>query len=369
VSGDFDSDIIFEEKNRKMAVLQLFLCFFLLQFVPLAISWSIPVPISPDNPIRPRPLIVTSKYFLRPHDVRGPHQESPDRIEPLIYQFKRIRKRSKFQLKEPSAMGSSREALKARNVLKMTHTVDCVKRMNGACFLHFSRFPSLGRETFLHNDTYKACLYAQSAWMNCVDHVFYNETMAFALTRPPGHHASRNSSIGNCIFNFAMGAANYAIEKYKSQRVAILDLDANYGNGIADLMKRNRKIRYCSIHQKDLLIPGRGNEDECGVYENIKNIPLQGPIQGEEYLEILRTKALPWIKSFKPDLVIVPLGLNTLQSDSTSDVGCFYRLFSFSFSFSDFVSFNSISSHSNPRIIIKSLLSFSNISPRRSCLV
>lgn len=85
---------------------------------------------------------------------------------------------------------------------------------------------------------------AQCAWMDAVDEVLRHETTAFALSRPPGHHAVRSQSMGFCVFNFAVGAAKYAIDKYGLSRVGILDFDVHYGNGIADLVERDARIRW-----------------------------------------------------------------------------------------------------------------------------
>ena len=80
--------------------------------------------------------------------------------------------------------------------------------------------------------------------MDAVDEAVLQRNLAFALTRPPGHHARYDQSMGFCIFNFAVGAAKYALDKYKLSRVAILDFDVHYGNGIAELVADDVRIRW-----------------------------------------------------------------------------------------------------------------------------
>jgi acetoin utilization deacetylase AcuC-like enzyme len=80
--------------------------------------------------------------------------------------------------------------------------------------------------------------------MDAVDKVLLHNTTAFALSRPPGHHALRSETMGFCIFNFAVGAAKYALQRYNLKRVGILDFDVHFGNGIADLVSAEDRIRY-----------------------------------------------------------------------------------------------------------------------------
>ena len=149
-----------------------------------------------------------------------------------------------------------------------------------------------------------------------------NKTMSFAVVRPPGHHAVKGRSMGFCIFNFAAGAATYAIQTLGLERVSILDFDVHYGNGVADLIAPNPKIRYSSLHQ-DRIFPNSGNEDVHGQHNNIKNVPLPGGTTYASFKPLLTSSVLPYLKEFDPQLVIVCAGYVFLS---------FCILISFSFS-------------------------------------
>ena len=93
-------------------------------------------------------------------------------------------------------------------------------------------------------------LIAQSAWLDAVDHVCGGgehagqvRTPAFALTRPPGHHALKARGMGFCLFNFAVVAADHAFRQHGIKRIAMLDWDVHHGNGVADLVRDDERIR------------------------------------------------------------------------------------------------------------------------------
>ena len=142
--------------------------------------------------------------------------------------------------------------------------------------------------------------------------------MAYALTRPPGHHACTNKGMGFCVFNFAVGAALYALDYIGLRRVAILDFDVHYGNGIAEMISTRGDIRYCSLHEGGIF-PGNGLISETGHFNNILNIPLaSGTSWNGIYKDNFINKALPFLSDFQPDLVIVSAGYDAMSSDDLS---------------------------------------------------
>lgn len=142
--------------------------------------------------------------------------------------------------------------------------------------------------------------------------------MTFALTRPPGHHACTAKGMGFCIFNFAVGAALYALDYSSVQRVAILDFDVHYGNGVAEMISHRSNIRYCSLHEENNF-PNTGHASVTGHYNNILNIPLPSGTKWKGlYQHKLINEAIPYLQSFQPDLVIVCAGYDAMASDELS---------------------------------------------------
>jgi acetoin utilization deacetylase AcuC-like enzyme/GNAT superfamily N-acetyltransferase len=142
--------------------------------------------------------------------------------------------------------------------------------------------------------------------------------IAYALVRPPGHHAERRSFGGFCYFNNNAIAAEY-LTAYG--RVAILDIDYHHGNGQQDIFYRRSDVLTVSIHgHPDFAYPYfSGFKEECGEGEgegfNL-NLPLPEAVDGAAYLKALE-KALRRIADFKPDFLVVALGLDPAKGDPT----------------------------------------------------
>jgi len=208
------------------------------------------------------------------------------------------------------------------------------------------RFNPLYARTLVDQFTYEAAVHAVADWMDSVDAALQNESPSsrstveggtntgpkFALVRPPSHHACRSKAMGGCFFNSASIAAFYALDQPNVQNVAILDIDAHHGNGIAHCVEDEPRIRYCSIHEvvKDgeYMINPKVREDDdprsskdCdhGPLGNICNINLKSRTGWDMgYNDALLKKALPFLMEDDPSLLIVAAGFDAISSDGTS---------------------------------------------------
>ena len=136
---------------------------------------------------------------------------------------------------------------------------------------------------------------------------------AFCAVRPPGHHAEKNKAMGFCIFNNVAVGANYLINKYQLNKVAIIDFDVHHGNGTQDIFHDNEKVLYISTHQFPFY-PGSGTEQEKGKYNNIFNIPLPAGTTSEEYLNAYEF-VLKKIEEFKPEFILLSAGFDAHKDD------------------------------------------------------
>jgi acetoin utilization deacetylase AcuC-like enzyme len=275
--------------------------------------------------LRNIPLIITSKAFLE-HSPPFPHPECPARISSLFDRLDVLCAQKQIFLRPPTAFQNEEESLKSLNVIKNVHDNDYIRHIKHSVERGKTRLSTSDHDTYINNSTFLSCIYAQSAWINAVDYAVVNRSMAFSVSRPPGHHALFSSSMGFCIFNFAVGAATYALQHHNLKRVGIVDFDVHYGNGIAELIKDNPRIRYVSLHQEGIFPHGQGGRNERGNHNNILNVPLPAGIEGKEYTSIFRKEAIPFIKEFQPELVIVSAGYDALQSDPLAQV-CHFGLF------------------------------------------
>lgn len=144
------------------------------------------------------------------------------------------------------------------------------------------------------------------------------QRVAYALVRPPGHHAERHVFGGFCYLNNAAIAANHLSAFGK---VVVLDIDYHHGNGTQDIFWQRRDVLTISIHgEPSVAYPYfSGFADECGEGEGAGynlNLPLPEKIDASGYLEALQV-ALARIADFGPDFLVVALGLDTASGDPT----------------------------------------------------
>ena len=156
--------------------------------------------------------------------------------------------------------------------------------------------------------------------MTCVKKVVDGELdSAFALVRPPGHHAEADSSMGFCIFNSAAVAAQYARTVLGLERVAILDWDVHHGNGTQHIFESDPTVMYLSVHKGGSFYPGTGKVNEVGV-ENGKGFTVNCPflmsgMGDNDYVPLFRHIFVPIMKEFNPQLVIVSAGFDCAAGD------------------------------------------------------
>jgi acetoin utilization deacetylase AcuC-like enzyme len=152
---------------------------------------------------------------------------------------------------------------------------------------------------------------------------------AYALVRPPGHHAESARARGYCLLGNVALAALHARESYGVDRIAIIDWDVHHGNGTEDAFYSDPSVLTVSIHAEDLYPPGRGYIEHTGAGAgqgaNV-NIPLPDGSGHEAYMAAMERVVLPALRRFGPDLLIVasgvdasawdPLGRQLLHSES-----------------------------------------------------
>ena len=145
--------------------------------------------------------------------------------------------------------------------------------------------------------------------------------LAYALSRPPGHHATRDAFGGYCYYNNT-GLAARALRR--KGRVAIVDIDFHHGNGTQSLFYRDAKVFTISVHgdPRDVFPYFAGFADETGVSKGLGhnlNVPLPRGIDGATYLEILERTVLPAVRHFAPDFLVVAAGFDTYEKDPVGD--------------------------------------------------
>jgi acetoin utilization deacetylase AcuC-like enzyme len=167
-------------------------------------------------------------------------------------------------------------------------------------------------------DSYDAALYAAGGAIKAAEAVMKGEVnSAFALVRPPGHHATPKRAMGFCLFNNIAIAAKYALSKFGLERIVIIDFDVHHGNGTQEVFYDNPQVLYASTHQYPHY-PGTGSIEEIGSGEakgTVVNIPLPGGCGDAEYQQVFEQIIVPVAKRFKPQLILVSAGYDLHWAD------------------------------------------------------
>ena len=246
--------------------------------------------------------LITSDTYQN-HDTGEGHPEKIDRVTAVIDNFKRLNNKNLIW-KKPKKFDQS--------FLINTHSSNYLNQVDQS-------FPEKGL-AFLDGDTVvspgskDATKDAVGSIIAAIDGVQNNEFKnAFCAVRPPGHHAEKEKAMGFCIYNNVAVGANYLIEKYKYNKVAIVDFDVHHGNGTQDIFYNNEKVLYISTHQYPYY-PGSGSEKEKGKFNNVFNIPLEAGTTAEEYLNAYEN-VLKKIKEFKPEFLLFSAGFDAHIND------------------------------------------------------
>jgi acetoin utilization deacetylase AcuC-like enzyme len=246
--------------------------------------------------------LITSDTYQN-HNTGEGHPEKIDRVTVVIDNFKRLDNKNLIWEK-PTKFDQS--------FLINTHSseyIDLVSKSfpeNGLAFLDGDTVVSPGSKDATKD--------AVGSIITAIDGVQNKDFKnAFCAVRPPGHHAEKDKAMGFCIYNNVAVGANYLIEKYKYNKVAIIDFDVHHGNGTQDIFYNNEKVLYISTHQYPYY-PGSGSEKEKGKFNNIFNIPLEAGTTAEEYLNAYE-HVLKKLKEFKPEFLLFSAGFDAHIDD------------------------------------------------------
>jgi acetoin utilization deacetylase AcuC-like enzyme len=246
--------------------------------------------------------LITSDTYQN-HNTGEGHPEKIDRVTAVIDNFKRLDNKNLIW-KKPTKFDQS--------FLINTHSseyIDLVSKSfpeNGLAFLDGDTVVSPGSKDATKD--------AVGSIITAIDGVQNKDFKnAFCAVRPPGHHAEKDKAMGFCIYNNVAVGANYLIEKYKYNKVAIIDFDVHHGNGTQDIFYNNEKVLYISTHQYPYY-PGSGSEKEKGKFNNVVNIPLEAGTTAEEYLNAYE-HVLKKLKEFKPEFLLFSAGFDAHIDD------------------------------------------------------
>jgi acetoin utilization deacetylase AcuC-like enzyme len=177
----------------------------------------------------------------------------------------------------------------------------------------------LDADTVTSPGSYNAAIYAAGGVLTAVDAVMNRQVnSAFALVRPPGHHATCWQAMGFCLFNNIAIAAKYALANFDIKRILIIDFDVHHGNGTQDTFYADPQVLYFSVHEYPFY-PGTGSIDETGARDgegfNV-NVPLLAGWGDDEYQAVFEDVLAPIAERFEPQIILVSAGYDAHWADS-----------------------------------------------------
>jgi acetoin utilization deacetylase AcuC-like enzyme len=241
------------------------------------------------------------------HNMGSYHPESPQRIEAIYKMLEEEKAFSSYPIIEPRPAQEEE--------IELIHTSSYVKTI---------RETSGQEKVYLDPDTstsprsYEVALLAAGGLLKAADLIMEGKIQnAFALVRPPGHHAEASQARGFCIFNNIAIAAQYLINKYGLRRVLIADWDLHHGNGTEHSFSSRSDVLYFSTHQFPHY-PGTGFWNEVGSGDGegyTVNVPLSPGKTDDDYLFIFQQLLSPIAAAYKPEFILVSAGFDTFEGD------------------------------------------------------
>ncbi len=263
----------------------------------------------------PRTAIFYTPKYLN-HNPGPQHPESPKRLKVILKELNNsgLLESGKCSLIEPEP--ANREDLKLIHEPDYIQLVEKISASGGGLL-------DLGDTTVSHH-SFETALFAVGGILEAVDHVLAGEFKnAFALVRPPGHHAGPYYAMGFCLFNNVSIAATHLLEDCGLRRVLILDLDAHHGNGTQEIFYNTDKVLYISLHEDPTGFPGTGFQDEIGKGKGAGytvNLSFPFGTDNEPYLRAFNQIAAPIIQQYKPQFILVSAGFDGHYTDPVAEL-------------------------------------------------
>jgi len=250
--------------------------------------------------------IVRDIRFMDHHTGWG-HPESPRRLEVI------------YDMLEDADMEGRFEDVPVREAaaeeLQLIHSPRYVRRVASTAEVEYDQ---LDPDTVTSAGSYEAALLAAGGLCEAISMVVSGKLdNAFALVRPPGHHAEAGQGLGFCLFNNVAIGARYAQTALHLNRILIIDWDLHHGNGTQHSFETDPSVLYFSTHQYPYY-PGTGASHEAGRKEGegfTVNVPLSAGYGDGEYAVIFERILKPVAADFSPDLILVSAGFDIYRGD------------------------------------------------------
>jgi len=250
------------------------------------------------------------------HATGPDHPESPSRLKVIMEELNK----SDLLKTRKCAIFTPKPAKKKD--LELVHESDYIELVKKTC-ASGGGLLDLG-DTVVSPKSCEAAVLAVGAVLDAVNMVATGKARnAFALVRPPGHHAGPYYALGFCIFNNVAIAAAHILHRLDYRRVLILDIDAHHGNGTQETFYDTNNVLYLSLHQDPRGFPGTGFIEEIGEEEGMGytvNVPFPFRVDDKLYQEAFNQIAAPIIHQYKPQFILISAGFDGHYTDPVAQL-------------------------------------------------
>jgi len=249
---------------------------------------------------------VTTAFITHPsfllHDMGPYHPECPDRLTAISDRLIAAGLDGYLTTYEAPA-ATEQQLLRAHSAAYLAE----LEAASPASGLHY-----IDPDTALNPHTLTAARHAAGAVTLATDLVVRGECQtAFCAVRPPGHHAERRRAMGFCVYNSIAVGALHALDAHGLSRVAVVDFDVHHGNGTEDVFSGDNRVLMVSTFQHPLY-PYSGTDNPAA---NMINVPLAAGTGSDGFRDVVRTRWLPALEAFRPELIFISAGFDAHRED------------------------------------------------------
>ncbi len=243
------------------------------------------------------------------HNTGPGHPERPDRLRASLAALQQSDVWDQLHQVEPTP-ASVEQLTYAHNLAYPEHIRQ-----------HCEQEIPLTYDTTVGFESFDIALLSTGGVLRAADAVTTGEVKnAFAMVRPPGHHATPGQSMGFCLFNNIAVTARYLQREHGVGKVAIVDWDVHHGNGTQDIFYEDESVFFFSIHQSPLY-PGTGSSRERGsgkAHGTTLNVPMPAGSGDDEYINIFTNVLVPALRDFSPEFLLISAGFDAHYLDPLS---------------------------------------------------
>ena len=246
--------------------------------------------------------------------VPSPQHEYPDHPERPGRLDKLIPKLDSFQAEKLDPSPAKHEDIARVHVPRLITGLERVCREQAPGIIDYA-------PTYVSQTSFDDAMLAAGASLSCTRAVIAGEfDNAFAIVRPPGHHAEPDKAMGFCLFNNVAVAARDALAQ-GLERVLVIDYDAHHGNGTQAAFLDDNRTAYLSTHQWGIY-PGTGwVEDAPHAKKRIVNVPLPAYAGDQAIMHIADEIIQPMVEAFRPEMLFISAGFDAHWNDPLTMLG------------------------------------------------